>query len=85
VTRLLPTDAWLTELRVTALSKGQEREISLSGYSAAAAKLVAVLDRSPVFQDATLTTAIALDPTEQRERFALQAKVRRHELRSPDQ
>jgi len=85
VTRLLPTDAWLTELRVTAPSKGQEREISLSGFSAAAAKLVGVLDHSPLFEDAALTTAIALDPTEQRERFALQAKVRTHELRSPDQ
>ncbi len=85
VTRLLPTDAWLTELRITAPSTGQERQISLSGFSAAAAKLVAVLDHSPVFQDAALTTAIALDPTEQRERFALQAKIRSQELRGADQ
>jgi general secretion pathway protein L len=84
VTRLLPADAWLTELRVTAPSTEQERQISMSGFSGAAAKLVAVLDRSPVFQDAALTTAIALDQTEQRERFALQAKIRNHELRDSD-
>ncbi len=81
VTRLLPTDAWLTELRVTTPFTGQQGQISLSGFSAAAAKLVAVLNHSPVFQDAALTTAIALDPTEQRERFALQVNIRAHELR----
>lgn len=84
VTRLLPTDAWLTELRVTGPSTGQERQVSLSGFSAAAAKLVGVLDHSPVFQDAALTTAIAFDQTEQRERFALQAKIRSRELRGAD-
>lgn len=84
VTRLLPADTWLTELRVTTPPTGQERQMSVSGFSAAAAKLVAVLDHSPVFRDAALTTAIAFDPTEQRERFALQAKVRWHELRSAD-
>jgi general secretion pathway protein L len=76
VTRLLPTDTWLTDLHVTETLSGHGYLLSLSGYSAAAAKLVAILDRSPLFEEAVLTTAIAVDQNEQRERFALQTKVR---------
>jgi hypothetical protein len=38
-----------------------------------------------LFEDAALTTAIAVDQSEQRERFALQAKVRTREPRSATQ
>jgi general secretion pathway protein L len=77
VTRLLPSDSWLTELHVTDASQSQNYRLAVSGFSTAAAKLVVTFDRSPLFREAALTTAIALDPTEQRERFALQAMVRR--------
>lgn len=76
VTRLVPNDSWLTELHVNNTSPSQDYSVAVSGFSIAAAKLVVVFDRSPLFHDAALTTAIALDPTEQRERFALQALVR---------
>jgi general secretion pathway protein L len=84
VTRLLPTDTWLTDLHVTETSSG-DYLLSLGGYSAAAAKLVAILDGSPLFEEAALTTAIAIDQNEQRERFALQAKVRTRGPRSTPQ
>jgi general secretion pathway protein L len=77
VTRLVPSDSWLTELHVTDASPSQDYRLAVSGYSTAAAKLVVTFDRSPLFREAALTTAIAFDPTEQRERFALQAMVRR--------
>jgi general secretion pathway protein L len=77
VTRLVPGDSWLTELHVTDASPSQDYRLAVSGFSTAAAKLVVTFDRSPLFREAALTTAIALDPTEQRERFALQATVRR--------
>jgi general secretion pathway protein L len=81
VTRLLPTDSWLTELHMTEASPSQDYSISLSGFSAAAAKLVVGFDQSPLFHEAALTTAISLDPTEKRERFAMQAMVRSGVLR----
>jgi general secretion pathway protein L len=76
VTRLVPNDSWLTELHVNNASPSQANRVAVSGFSAAAAKLVVIFDRSPLFREAALTTAIALDQTEQRERFALQAIVR---------
>jgi general secretion pathway protein L len=82
VTRLVPSDSWLTELHVTDASPSPDFRLAVSGFSTAAAKLVATFDRSPLFREAALTTAIALDPTEQRERFALQAMVRRDAMGS---
>jgi general secretion pathway protein L len=77
VTRLVPNDSWLTELHVTDAPPSQDYRVAVTGFSTAAAKLVVIFDRSPLFREAALTAAIALDPTEQRERFALQAMVRR--------
>jgi hypothetical protein len=66
----------LTELHVTDASPSQDYRLAVSGLSTAAAKLVVTFDRSPLFREVALTTAVALDSTEQRERFALQATVR---------
>ena len=82
VTRRVPDDSWLTELHMTDASPSQEYRLAVSGFSTAAAKLVVVFDRSPLFREAALTAAIALDTNEQRERFALQAVVRRDVMRS---
>ncbi len=75
--RVLPSHSWLTELRLAETSG--ERQISMTGFSAAAASLVGLVDDSPYFTDATLTAPISLDPVEQRERFALHAKFKRPE------
>jgi general secretion pathway protein L len=76
-TRVLPAHSWLTELRLS--ETPDKRQISMTGFSAAAASLVGMVDQSPYFTDTALTSPISLDPVEQRERFALQAKLKRPE------
>ena len=75
-TRLLPADSWLTELSISAGLASQGQRISMTGLSSAAAKLVGTFDRSDLFQDASLSSGIAVDPVEHRERFTLQAAIR---------
>jgi general secretion pathway protein L len=74
-TRVLPSHSWLIELRLSESS--DKRQISMSGFSTAAASLVGMIDQSPYFTDTALTSPIALDSVEQRERFTLQAKLKR--------
>jgi len=74
LSRLLPSDAWVSEFRV---SKGEKNtlKVTLTGFSSTAANLVDILDRAPLFHSVSLTAPIAIDPVEQRERFVLQASV----------
>jgi general secretion pathway protein L len=76
-TRVLPSHSWLTELRLS--ESGDKRQIAMTGFSQAAASLVGMIDQSPFFTDTALTSPIALDPSEHRERFALQTKLKRPE------
>jgi general secretion pathway protein L len=48
----------------------------MTGFSAAAASLVALLDASAVFTEASLVGPIAVDPAEGKERFIIQAKLK---------
>jgi len=75
-TRVLPLNSWLTEFRLSETAGKREQLVSLSGFSSAAPALVGILDGSPLFFDVGLTSPIALDGTEGRDRFALQGKVR---------
>lgn len=72
-TRLLPEHSWLTELRLT--DTGEARQVAMSGFSRGAAGLVALIDRSSLFSGAALIAPIALDATEDRERFSIQTGV----------
>jgi general secretion pathway protein L len=77
VSRILPLNSWLTELRLSEVGQKQDQQlVVMTGLSTAAADLVAVIDKSSLFADAALTAPIALDSIEQRERFTLQAKLR---------
>jgi general secretion pathway protein L len=76
MTRILPQHSWLTELRLVEGSGGREAQVMMSGFSGAAPSLVGIVDGSRLFSDAALTSAVAFDPNEGRERFSLQAKVR---------
>jgi general secretion pathway protein L len=76
-TRVLPTHSWLTELRVSEAPQKQEQQIVLTGFSAEASSLVRLIVQSPIFFNASLTAPISIDPLEGRERFVLQANVRR--------
>lgn len=73
--RILPLHSWLIELRLSEVAQRQDRLIGMTGLSTAAADLVALVDKSPLFADAALTAPIALDSVEQRERFTLQARL----------
>jgi general secretion pathway protein L len=73
-TRALPTHTWLSELRLSETPDG--RQVVMTGHSAAAASLIGLLDQSALFTDASLVGPIAVDPTEGRERFILQAKLK---------
>jgi general secretion pathway protein L len=73
-TRILPAHTWLSELRLAETAEG--RQVVMTGFSAAAASLVALLDASAVFTEASLVGPIAVDPAEGKERFIIQAKLK---------
>ena len=77
-TQVLPDHSWLTELRISQTST-EETQVSMVGFSSAAASLVGLVDRSALFTDASLTAPVTLDPIERSERFSLQAKLRHRE------
>ncbi len=76
MTRVLPSHSWLTEFRLVETAGKREEQIAISGFSSAAPSLVGIIDGSPLFLEAALTSPIAFDAAEGRERFALQAKVK---------
>lgn len=78
----LPSDSWISELRI---GKGDKNtlKVTLTGFSAAAANLVGIVDHSPMFSSVSLTAPIAVDPVEQRERFVLQATVDERQGETP--
>jgi general secretion pathway protein L len=84
LTRVLPAHTWLTEFRLSETGSKREEQIIISGFSGAAPSLVGIIDNSPLFFDAALTSPIAFDPGEGSERFSLQAKVRMPELKEAD-
>jgi general secretion pathway protein L len=76
-TRVMPSHSWLTEFRLTETPGKREEQVTMVGFSGAAPSLVGIVDGSGLFFDAALTSPVAFDAVEGRERFALQAKVRR--------
>jgi general secretion pathway protein L len=76
ITRILPSHTWLTELRLSEIAE-KEQQVVLTGFSGAGTSLVALVDRSPMFFDTLLTAPIALDPAEGRERFTIQARLKK--------
>lgn len=70
LSRILPDHTFLTETRIA------DGTVTLSGFSADAARLVRIIDQSPLFSGATLTSAITPDANERKERFSLVFKLR---------
>ena len=75
-TRVVPQDTWLTELRLVEATEQRDQQVVMSGFSTAAARLVGLIDASPMFSDASLTAPISRDNLEERERFSIQAALR---------
>jgi general secretion pathway protein L len=70
LSRILPDHTFLTETRIA------DGTVTLSGFSADAAGLVRIIDQSPLFSGATLTSAITPDANERKDRFSLVFKLR---------
>lgn len=77
LSRILPDHTFLTEIRMT------EGTVALSGFSTDAAHLVRIIDQSPLFSGASLTSAITPDANEHKDRFSLQFKLRSARLARP--
>lgn len=75
LTRLLPNDCWLTELRLSQ-SKDGEKIINLSGFADSPAELVTLLEASGLFANTTLGSAVTFDPVERKQQFHVQTSVR---------
>jgi len=80
MTRLLPTHTWLTEFRLSETASQRDMQVAISGFSGAAPSLVGIVGGSPMLSDAGLTSPVAFDAAEGRERFSLQAKVKMPEI-----
>ena len=68
--RLLPDHSWATEWRFRA------GLVSMAGFSAAATELVGLIEKSPVFGQASLDAPITFDAATGRERFSLVVHTR---------
>jgi general secretion pathway protein L len=81
ISQRLPQDSWLTELRLSELPDKGVSQVTMSGFSTAAAQLVGLFDKSALLADLGLAAPISFDAMEQRERFTLQATLR---VREPE-
>jgi general secretion pathway protein L len=70
LSRILPDHTFLTETRIA------DGTVTVSGFSVDAARLVRVIDQSPLFSGATLTSAITPDANERKDRFSIAFKLR---------
>ena len=75
VSRILPDEAFLSELRLSD-GKSGERYLDLVGFADFAVGLPALFEKSPIFTDAALTAPITFNAAEKREAFSLRVKVR---------
>ena len=78
LSRILPDHTFLTETRIA------DGTVTLSGFSADAARLVRIIDQSPLFSGATLTSAITPDANERKDRFSIVFKLRGARAASQD-
>jgi general secretion pathway protein L len=69
LTRLVPDDTWLTDLKVTASS------VQLTGYANSATTLLRLLDTTAGFSEAAFGSSVTQDPKLNREQFFITAKI----------
>jgi general secretion pathway protein L len=77
LSRILPDHTFLTEFRMA------DDKVTLSGFSADAARLVRTIDASAMFSGAALMAAITPDATEHKDRFGISFKVRGGRMARP--
>jgi general secretion pathway protein L len=71
LTRLIPDDSWLNELSY----KADEKKIRISGLTVSAAKLIPILEESPLFDAVKFSTVITTDRRSEKERFRIEMNL----------
>jgi general secretion pathway protein L len=69
LTKALPDNTWLISLTQT------NTEVKISGYSAAAAELIPLIDNVPLFKNPTFSSPIVQDPQKKLERFDISMEI----------
>ncbi|MEQ1717731.1 MAG: PilN domain-containing protein, partial [Hyphomicrobium sp.] len=69
LTRLLPDDAYLTELRISGAT------VAMSGLAAKAVALLPVIDKSDVFEAVQITAPVLFEAALNKEQFRIEAHV----------
>lgn len=69
LTRVVPSDAFVTELTVT------EDEITISGYARKASEVLGAVETAPHFDSARFLSPVTQDRRLERERFSLAARI----------
>ncbi len=71
LTRLIPDDSWLNEFNY----KAEEKKIRISGFAVSAAKLIPILEESPLFDSVKFSTVITTDKRSEKERFRIEMNL----------
>ena len=69
LTRLVPNDTWLQQLRING------DEVRLTGFSAAASSLIGLIEQSERFTEARFRSSVTRDARNKAERFTISAKI----------
>jgi general secretion pathway protein L len=69
LTKRLPDNTWLNQLRING------DEISIFGFTETAPRLIAIIEGSPAFSNATFPTPVRPDPRTGKERFHITFRV----------
>ena len=69
LTTVMPDSAWVSDLRIDG------DVVEFNGFAKSAASLVAPLENSPRFMQASLTSPVVLDNSEDKERFSIRLRL----------
>lgn len=70
LTRLLPDSAWVSDLKMDSTT------LEIAGLATSATSLIPLLERSSVFMDVASAASLTFDPREEKERYAIRARIR---------
>ena len=69
LTVILPDSAWVSDLRIDG------DLVEFTGFAKSAASLVPLLEKSPLFSEASLTSPVVFDNQEDKERFSVRLRL----------
>jgi general secretion pathway protein L len=69
LTAILPDSAWVSDLRI------EGGAVEFTGFAKSAASLIPLLEASPLFAEAALTSPVVLDNNEDKERFSARLRL----------